>query len=787
MERIPFNEKWMFVSDWSDDFFNSSKGEEVRLPHTIREIPYSYFDEQQVCRTAGYKKTFVPDESSKGKRVFITFEGAGHLATVYFNGKEIGTHACGYTAFSLELTSLLKYGEENTLIVKLDTHEDLNLPPFGFVIDYIAFGGLYRPVFLEVREKTFIKDVFFTTPEAKKAVAQVSLDGKPSEKAELVFSLLDKEGNKVGESRMKAEDGVSLETVPSTLHLWDLDDPYLYKARVELVENGKTLDSFESQIGFRTAWFKADGFYLNGQKVKLRGLNRHQSFPYEGYAVADSLQIADADILKNELGLNAVRTSHYPQSQAFLSRCDEIGLMVFTEIPGWQHIGDEKWQDQAVENVREMVTQYRNHPSIILWGVRINESQDNDPFYKRTNEAAHTLDPSRQTSGVRYLEQSSLLEDVYAHNDFSHTGNNRGLKNKKKATPDMNKGYLVSEFNGHMYPTKSFDDEPHLLNHALRHANVLEAMYAEDDIAGCFGWCAFDYNTHKDFGSGDRICYHGVSDMFRNPKPAAAVYASQQDKTPVLVLSNSMSKGEYPASSFGDIWAFTNADSVKMYKNDEFVKEFFPDKKKYSHLPHPPILIDDLVGDLLLRHENFSPKDAKKVDDCLMAFSRFGMDLPLKIKLEALSLFIRKKIDLPSATQLYNKYFGGWGGRAPSYRFDAIKNGKVVKSITKSACTEPKLVLKADHTNLSEGATYDMALVRIEAQDEFGNRLPYFASSVKLKAEGEIALVGPDEIALPGGAFGTIVKTTGKTGKGKLAVSSSGLKEVSIEFTIERK
>ena len=128
------------------------------------------------------------------------------------------------------------------------------------------------------------------------------------------------------------------------------------------------------------------------------------------------MQKWDADILKNELKLNAVRTSHYPQSHHFLDRCDELGLLVFTEIPGWQYIGDQEWQDQAVRNTEDMVVQYRNHPSIILWGVRINESEDDDAFYQRTNEAAHRLDPMRQTSGVRYLQKSSLLEDVYAFN-----------------------------------------------------------------------------------------------------------------------------------------------------------------------------------------------------------------------------------------------------------------------------------------------------------------------------------------------------------------------------------
>ena len=119
----------------------------------------------------------------------------------------------------------------------------------------------------------------------------------------------------------------------------------------------------------------------------------------------------DARILKKELCCNAVRTSHYPQSQAFIDACDELGLLVFTEIPGWQHVGDEKWKDVACKHVEEMVLQYRNHPSIVLWGVRINESRDCDELYTKTNALAHELDPTRQTGGVRCEQKMNLLAE----------------------------------------------------------------------------------------------------------------------------------------------------------------------------------------------------------------------------------------------------------------------------------------------------------------------------------------------------------------------------------------
>lgn len=153
---------------------------------------------------------------------------------------------------------------------------------------------------------------------------------------------------------------------------------------------------------------------------------------------------------------------------------------------------------------------------------------------------------------------------------------------KSAVTSDNSKPYLISEYNGHMYPTKSYDWEEHRVWHAMRHVNVLDAVAGEADIAGSFGWCMFDYNTHKDFGSGDRICYHGVMDMFRNPKLAAAVYTCQQEKEPVLEISSSMDIGEHPGCNRGTIWIFTNADSVRMYKNDRFLKEYTASDSPYK-------------------------------------------------------------------------------------------------------------------------------------------------------------------------------------------------------------
>ena len=181
----------------------------------------------------------------------------------------------------------------------------------------------------------------------------------------------------------------------------------------------------------------------------------------------------------------------------------------------------------------------------------------------------------------------------------------------------MNKPYFISEYNGHMFPTKTFDWEEKRAEHAIRHAKVINDVALEKDIAGSFGWCMFDYNTHKEFGSGDRICYHGVMDMFRNPKLAAYVYATQQEKTTVLELSSTMDIGEHPGCNRHDIYIFTNADSVKMYKNDRFVKEYSSKDSKFTGLKHGPILIDDYIGDAIIENENMSVNQAKAITELL--------------------------------------------------------------------------------------------------------------------------------------------------------------------------
>ena len=782
MSRIYLNNDWEYCQAFLTDLVKldfAGDCEKVRLPHTFEVTPFNAFSTDLYQKDAIYRKSFKTEPEWEGKRVLLTIEGAAHRSEVYLNEKLLATHDCGYTAFTVDLTSqLAPIGQRNLLAIRLDSHEDLNQPPFGFVIDYMTYGGIYRDVYLDVKNPVYIEDVFVKT-KGKEYQAEVKIAGCPENEAK---------NYKISHTLKPAVSAKFTSDPKSEIKFWSPEEPYLYLLETELFdEAGNLLDSRETRFGFRDIRYDESGFYLNGKKIKIRGLNRHQSWPYVGYAMPKNMQIEDADILKYELGLNEVRTSHYPQSQYFIDRCDEIGLLVFTEIPGWQHIGNAEWKDKAVQNVRDMVLQYRNHPSIFIWGVRINESQDDDEFYERTNRLAHELDSTRPTGGVRYLKKSHLLEDVYTFNDFSFWGPNEGCLPKAKVT-DTRKGYMITEYNGHMFPTKTFDCESHRTEHAIRHAKVLDAVAGHDEISGSSGWCAFDYNTHKDFGSGDYICYHGVMDMFRNPKMAAYVYQSQEEAElsgDVLYVTSSMDIGEYPASMRGDVYIITNADSVKMYVNDIFIKEYTASDSPFKNLKHGPIVIDDYVGHRLVDEDGIREKDLKPMKDMLFALQKYGVDnLPLGIVLKGLWLWARGVTNPDKLRDLYGKYIGNWGGKAVVYKFEAFRGGKLVKSIVRTPAKYTSLKIEAKRQELVEEASYDVASVSLKAIDENGNIQPYCQEAVFLRCDGEIELIGPKLVSLKGGMAGTYVRSKGKGGKGRLYITDWQNNEHWLEFTV---
>jgi beta-galactosidase len=492
--------------------------------------------------------------------------------------------------------------------------------------------------------------------------------------------------------------------------LWDLAQPKLYSLYVRLLNGSRLVDEDSRTIGFRDARFTEHGFELNGKVVKLRGLDRHQTFPFVGQAMPGRVQRRDAQILRNNFKCNVVRTSHYPQSRHFLDACDELGLLVLEEIPGWQHIGDAEWKDISVDNVFRMIRRDWNHPSIVLWGVRINESQDDRDFYARTNALAHQLDPTRQTGGIRNFEKSELLEDVFTINDFDFP-----LRSPNHPL------YLNTEFIGHTYPTKSTDNTERLTEHTLRHARIHNQLESNPQYAGGLGWCAFDYNTHSDFGSGDRVCYHGVADIFREPKPAAGFYKSQCDPEEEIVLEPAFrwARGD-ESIGFSKGVVCSNCDHLKFYVDDNLIAELDPDRNEFGNLRYPPFILET------------------------------------------------------------RPFRNPWG----DLRIEGYIRGKevIVKRYSGRGIDQQFSLLPDDTRLFADGA--DTTRVVLRVTDEFGAIRSLAGEAIQLSVEGPAELIGDNPFALIGGTGAVWLRAKEQAGNVRLTALHPVLGKRQVEFEI---
>jgi beta-galactosidase len=288
----------------------------------------------------------------------------------------------------------------------------------------------------------------------------------------------------------------------------------------------------------------------------------------------------------------------------------------------------------------------------------------------------------------------------------------------------------------------------------------------------------FDYPTHKDFGSGDRICYHGVMDAFRNPKLAAAVYAGYQTEKPVLAVGSPMDIGDYPGGQTGEIYIFTNATEGRLYKNGQFVDLL-------TNCGPVLMKVEDTVGCLLETQEGFPSKKAALLRKCLVAIGKKGLAglSPVDYVRMAWAM-LRYKLTMDDAVKLYGKYIGNWGGEATVWRFDAVEMGHVVASVTCCPSATLHLEVTASHTALTEGDTYDMAAIRIRILDEQGNVASYAQLPIQLDIQGAAQLVGPQIVTAEGGMCGTYIRSVGVPGDAVLTVTTTQTAPVELKFHI---
>ncbi len=538
-----------------------------------------------------------------------------------FNGVALPEHTGGYLPFRYELTQWLK--DKNVLDVVVDGRWQ-SVPPDGnpkgaSTVDYLQPPGITRPVSLWLVPHVFISDVFAKPVRVLSHNRRVEVTctlnaSAPVEKPFRVRTELH-DGPRVlaraEETAAIANDGDNAVTLIlsrlGNIELWDVNAPRLYDVVTTLLQDGKPVHEHRTRIGFREAKFTTGGFFLNGRRLQLFGLNRHEVYPYAGCAMPPRVMRRDAEIIRREFNCNTVRCSHYPQSEAFLDACDELGLMAWQEPPGWGYLGDEMWKELVVRDVREMIIRDRNHPAIIIWGVRVNESRNDQTLYRRTTAIANMLDGPRQTSGSmtdnsRKVWSKEWHQDVFAYDDYENSPSGGvGI-----AKPTYGVPYMLSEAVGQFsYGAKDFKnryrragDLALQVDQALYHAQAHDRAAQDKANSGVIAWCAFEWaSLMNDFNA---VKCPGVADVFRIPKLGASFYLAQVDPKIRPVIQPDFYWDFGPKSPRGPgrrAAIFSNCDRLEIFVDGKPFATAHPDRASYPRLLHPPAFCDlDLDG-----------------------------------------------------------------------------------------------------------------------------------------------------------------------------------------------
>ncbi len=734
------NQGWLFgggyVPGAEEPGYDDTGFAQVTLPHTVADLSWGNWDNRTWENVWIYRRHF-PGEGLGG-RVFVDFDGVMTDATVVINGTNLGTHQGGYLPWSVELTGHLN-SAGNVLAVVVDSRW-LPVPPGGAggaaSVDYLQPGGIYRDVTLRVVPDIFLADVFARPDNVltanRSVTVQATVDAAVTGEVEITTGLFD--GARRLASAATRETITATGTTTVTLNLsgigdvayWSPQTPKLYTVQTSLTYPGGA-HTVSTTIGFREARFELDGFYLNGERFEIFGLNRHQLFPYTGMAAPERLQRRDAEILKYELNCNMVRCSHYPQSSYFLDACDELGLMVWEEPPGWTYVGDQAWQEIVIQNVTDMVLRDRNRPSVIVWGTRLNETANYPSMYAQTRQIAYDLDGTRQTTGaLAFNHTAGWAEDVFSYDDYHSRDGNATLMPPVPGVP-----YLVSEAVGALDGSPTYrwiDSGATLAIQALMHAQAHDIAQSDTGYAGLLGWAGIDYASYN---GGDRIWAAlktpGVIDTFRVPKPGAAFYQSQMDPgvTPVILPvffwdfgPGSPQQGPGPNSMIA-----TNLDRLEIYVGGQHLATGTPDRASFGSLAFPPVFVDLTVS----------------------------------------------------------------GSNLPELRIDGYLGDSLAATVRMAADTKgDHLTLTADHTSIGADGS-DATRITFRAVDTYGNHRPNVTGDVALSVSGPAMLVGdnPFDLGAYGGVGGAFVRSLpDKPGLVRVTAEHPALGRASVQLIV---
>ncbi|MFI3280493.1 MAG: glycoside hydrolase family 2 TIM barrel-domain containing protein [Rikenellaceae bacterium] len=617
-----FNNGWRFslaenIANSPDDTkiaaasFDDSSWSSVALPHTAHLEPILVNDQWQgIC---WYRKEFKIDNYSKESIYILKFEAAMNQATIWINGVQARATEGGYLPIVIDITPYVT-AKENIIAVRLDNNDNETTGPKPLkILDFNMYGGLYRNAWLTTKNKTHITDpilanraasggVFITFPKVSAEESQVRIKTHVANRANMAKELSLSYKIFSGDQVIKSGSSSSAVVEPfadveftdlltlADAALWSPDAPNLHTLEVELWCGDEKLDSEEHRFGIREVTMVDNQLYINGQKSYLRGVNRHQEYPYIGYALSDNAQYRDAKKIK-DAGFDYIRLSHYPQSPAFMAACDELGLMVADAILGWQYYREsDDFKSHSYNAARNLVRRDRNHPCVLAWEVSLNETSMPISFMQILHDIVHEEYPGKNVYTCGWLPH---VYDIYFQARQHRIGHPEEVT--------FEKPYMVSEYGDWEYYSTNAGLNQH--NHSLEkrielssrqlrgqgEVRLLQQAYnlqeAHNDnmsipATGDSYWVMFDYNR----GYHDEIESSGIMDIFRLPKFSYYFYQSQRSGEPVVEIATYWNE-ESPT----DVRVFSNCDKVSLYLNGRLIATQMPDQNEISNnLNHPP-------------------------------------------------------------------------------------------------------------------------------------------------------------------------------------------------------
>ena len=514
---LNINRKWAFSKDFSEIPSQiNAKWNFVNLPHTWNAIDGQDGGNDYYRGTCCYAKELTKEDLPDADRYYLELRGANSSADVFVNGTKLAHHDGGYSTWRVDITDSLT--DNNIIAITVDNSENDRVYPQ--MADFTFYGGLYRDVnIIAVSESHFDLDYFGgpgikVTPEIKGADAKAEIEvylTNPKDGQQLVYSILDKDGNKVSEVFCGAEEtSVSIDI--NNVHLWDgRKDPYLYTVEVKLAEDGKVLDNVSTRFGCRT--FKIDperGFILNGREYPLRGVSRHQDRWGLGNALLPEHHEEDIELIY-EMGATTIRLAHYQHDQYFYDLCDEKGLVIWAEIPYIsKHMPSGR--ENTISQMKELVTQNYNHPCIVVWGlsneITMNGSdEDLIENHKLLNDLVHEMDKTRLTTMacVSMCDMNDpyvQIPDVVSYNHyFGWYGGDTSMNGpwfdsfhaKFPDTPVGISEYGCEALNWHTSDPEQGDYTEEY--QAYYHEELIKQLYSRPYIWATHVWNMFDFGA----------------------------------------------------------------------------------------------------------------------------------------------------------------------------------------------------------------------------------------------------------------------------------------------------